>query len=255
MAIRRLNYTGRRKITRDDLSIALHEKPNAPATFDADLTQLAQYRLPNDAAVSVEARLQTRWMRFSYGTIGAIVPAEDRALTEFDSADGLQFSVKVTAVSTDPGKLLAEADRIPVILPGDVDEKRNPLLPVKSHDLGQEVYRLDFSGDEPILLINRAAGDKDAIARSPVFMSIVYPAALREILNRIIHVEGKGDLDDDEDSWCSRWLKFARSLPGIGAIPDADDSEAWIDDVVASFAKKQAMLEKFLASSGQKGEL
>ena len=189
MAIRRLNYTGRKKIRREDVSIALHDKPNAPATFDADLSRLSEYRLPDDAVIAVEARLQTRWMRFGYGTVGAIFPAADRALTEFDSTDGIMFSVKVTAVSGNPGKLLAEAEGIPVRFPGAAEEPRNPLLPVKSDDIGHEVYRLDFSNDPPILLVNRAAGDKDAIVRSPLFMSIVYPAALREILNRIIHVD------------------------------------------------------------------
>jgi hypothetical protein len=102
MAIRRLNYTGRKKIRREDVGIALHEKPNAPATFDADLSKLSEYKLPDDAVVSVEARLQTRWMRFPFGTVGAITPAADRTLTEFDSAEGMMFSVKVTAVSGTP---------------------------------------------------------------------------------------------------------------------------------------------------------
>jgi hypothetical protein len=249
MAIRRLNYTGRKKIRRADVSIALHEKPNAPTTFDADLSRLSGYRLPDDAVVSVEARLQTRWMRFGYGTVGAIAPAADRSLTEFDSADGIMFSVKVTAVSGTPGKLLAEAEGIPVRYPGDAEERRNPLLPVKSDDIGHEVYRLDFSNDPPILLVNRAAGDKDAIVRSPLFMSIVYPAALREILNRVIHVEGFDDPDDDGESWQARWLKFAAALPCVGPVPAKEDGdrEQWIDDAVAAFAKQQVMLERFVA--------
>ena len=53
MAIRRLNYTGRKKIRREDVSISLHEKPNAPATFDADLAKLAEHKLPADAAVQL----------------------------------------------------------------------------------------------------------------------------------------------------------------------------------------------------------
>jgi hypothetical protein len=254
MAIRRLNYTGRKKIRRDDVNIALYEKPNAPATFDADLAKLSEYKLPADAIVSVEARLQTRWMRFRYGTVGAITPPADRALTEFDSPDGILFSVKVTATSGTRGMLLAEAEGIPVRFPGEADERRNPLLPVKSDDIGQEVYRLDFSNDPPILLVNRAAGDKDAIVRSPLFMSIVYPAALREILNRIIHVEELDDPDDDGESWQSRWLRFATALPCVGPIPpeDGGDREQWIDDAVAAFAKQQTMLDRFIAG-WQKG--
>jgi hypothetical protein len=231
------------------MSISVHEKPNAPATFDADLSKLADYKLPVDASVSVEARLQTRWMRFGYGTVGLITPASDRGLTEFDSADGIMFSVKVTAVSDDAGKLLAEADAIPIRFPGESEELRNPLLPVKSDDIGQEVYRLDFSNDPPILLVNRSAGDKDSIARSPLFMSIVYPAALREILTRILYIEDMDDSDDDSETWQARWLRFAGALPSVGPIPakDEGDRDQWIDDAVAAFAKQQAMLDRFIA--------
>lgn len=254
MAIRRLNYTGRRKIQREDVGIALHEQPNSPTSFDADLMKLADYKLPADAVVSVEARLQTRWMRFGYGTVSAITPPTDRALTEFDSTDGILFSVKVTAASGIPGMLLAEADGIPAKFPGEAEERRNPLLPVKSDEIGHEVYRLDFSNDPPILLVNRAAGDKDSIVRSPLFMSIVYPAALREILNRIVHVEELDDPDDDGESWQARWLRFATSLPCVGPIPAKDDGDRdqWIDDAVASFAKQQGMLNRFIAG-WQKG--
>ena len=124
MAIRRLNYTGRRKIRREDISISLYEKPNAPATFVANVAKLSEYKLPDDAIITVEARLQTRWMRFGYGTVEAIKPPADSALTEFDSPEGIQFSVKVTAASGAPGKLLAEADGIPVRFSGETEERR-----------------------------------------------------------------------------------------------------------------------------------
>jgi hypothetical protein len=193
-------------------------------------------------------------MRFPYGTVAVITPTLDRTLTEFDSPDGILFSVKVTAVSGEAGKLLAEAEGIPVRFPGEVEERRDPLLPVKSDDIGDEVYRVDFSGIAPILLVNHAAGDKDAIARSPLFMSIVYPAALREILIRIIHVEELDDPDDDGDTWQSRWLRFAASLPSVGTVPAKDDGDRdqWIDDAVATFAKQQTMLDRFIAG-WQKG--
>jgi hypothetical protein len=254
MAIRRLNFTGRKRINREHVRIALQEKPGEPATFEADLGDLKEYKLPDDALVFVEARLQTRWMRFPYGTVGAITPCADRRLTEFDATDGVLFSVKVTSATQRTGMMLAEADRIPVRFPGEVDEPRLPLLPVKAEDLGQEVWRIDFSGPTPMLLINRAAGDKDTIARSPLFMSLVYTAALREILTRIIHVEQYDDYDEEGDGWMDRWLKFATRLPNMGPVPgkDDDDSELWIDDAVAAFANQQRMLDRFVAS-WQKG--
>jgi hypothetical protein len=254
MAIRRLNFTGRKRISREHVRIALQEKPGEPATFEADLGDLKEYKLPAEALVFVEARLQTRWMRFPFGTVGAITPCTDRRLTEFDSIDGVLFSVKVTSTAGRSGIMLAEADRIPVRFPGEVEEPRLPLLPVKADDLGQEVYRIDFTGPMPMLLINRAAGDKDTIARSPLFMSLVYPAALREILTRIIHVEQYEEYDEEGDDWMDRWLKFATRLPNIGPVPgkDDDDREMWIDNSVAAFSRQQTMLDRF-AASWQKG--
>jgi hypothetical protein len=254
MTIRRLNYTGRKRINREDVGIALYEREGEPATFDADLAALQKYNLSVDALVFVEARLQTRWMRFPFGTIGAITPHADRRLLEFDSTEGVVFSVKVTSTSGRTGMVLAQADRIPVRSPGEVEERRLPILPVKADDLGHEVYRVDFSGPTPMLLINRAAGDKDTLARSPLFMSLVYPAALREILNRIVRIEEYEEFDEDGDGWMDRWLKFATRLSGVGTVPskDDDDPDQWIDDAVAAFARKQTMLDRFLAG-WQKG--
>jgi hypothetical protein len=255
MAIRRLNFTGRKRINREHVRIAIQEKAGEPATFDADLGGLKDYKLPADALVFVQARLQTRWMRFPFGTVGAIAPSSDRRLAEFDSTDGVLFSVKVTSASDRSGMMLAEADRIPVHFPGEVEEPRLPLLPVKAEDLGHEVYRIDFSGPTPMLLINRAAGDRETLARSPLFMSLVYPAALREILTRIIHVEEYEEYDEEGDGWMDRWLKFATRLPNIGPVPgkDDDDRELWIDDAVAAFARQQTMLDRFVASWQQGG--
>jgi hypothetical protein len=255
MTVRRLNYTGRKRISRDDVCITLHEKTGEPAAFDADLSRLTEYKLPDDALIFVEAQLQTRWMRFPFGAVGAITPAPDRQLTEFDSTEGIQFSVKVTSVSGRPGMMLAEADRIPVRFAGEGEERRSPLLPVKPEDLGHEVFRVDFSGPTPTLLLNRAAGDKDTLARSPLFMSLVYPAVFREVLTRVMYVEEGGESDDNGDSWESRWLRFAESLPGMRKAPEKDDDQSiddWIDDSVASFAKQQNMLDRFI-SGWQKG--
>ena len=257
MAIRRLNFTGRKRINREHVRIALHEKAGEPATFDADLGDLKEYKLPAEAFVFVEARIQTRWMRFAFGTVGRPSKnlAPTAALAEFDSTDGVLFSIKVTSASDRSGMMLAEADRIPVRFPGEVEEPRLPLLPVKSEELGHEIYRIDFTGPTPMLLINRAAGVKDTLVRSPLFMSLVYPAALREILNRIIHVEQCEEYDEEGDGWMDRWLKFATRLPNIGPVPDKDDDdrELWIDDAIAAFAKQQTMLDRFVTSLAEGG--
>ena len=68
---RRFNYTGRKRIHRKDVKFSIVSVVNEIA-FDANLDGLRNYDLPRDAFVFVEAYRQTNWMRFYFGTIGAI---------------------------------------------------------------------------------------------------------------------------------------------------------------------------------------
>lgn len=247
---KRINHTGRKKIYREDVHIILTKKDNDMAAFTADL-KFSKYKLPDEARVFVEAYRQTNWMRFDFGTVGDISARDDLTLTQFNSIEGILFRVKVTLLSAPPqGKLLAEGDKIPLRLPEERDEKRRPLLPVLSIELGDELFKVDFSGDEPIMLVNSLAGNKDDLAHSPLFMSLVYPQAFREILTRVLRVEEVYEHEEDEDSdnWCMKWLRFATLLPGVSDNPGKDDVDRfddWIDEAVAAFARKQKMLACF----------
>ncbi|HBI47093.1 MAG TPA: hypothetical protein DDY78_30205 [Planctomycetales bacterium] len=245
MAISRLNYTGRARINRSDVCVIVYQPPQGPPTFDVDL-RLGGYKLPAEALIFVEAYRQTLWMRFPFGRAGAIVPPQDRRLTDFDSADGILFRVRVTSSGDRHGVMLAEADKIPVRRPDDVDEHRTPLLPVQSADLDQEVCRVDFSGD-PVLLVNKNL-NKQAVAAHPLFRTLVCPQAMREILTRILKIEEFPDLEDHED-WRTRWLLFAEALPGVGEIEDGDSDryDDWIESAVGSFARQQGLFGNFFA--------
>src|SRR3989442_1117841 len=94
--IRRINYTGRRRISRDDVKIVLYESNGSPAKFDAKL-ELASYGLPDDAIIFVEAYRQTFLMRFNFGTVSKIEQPSDHFLAEFESPEGILFRVKVTS--------------------------------------------------------------------------------------------------------------------------------------------------------------
>lgn len=136
-----------------------------------------------------------------WGTVGALQPPVSRALAEFDSPDDVLFRVRVTSPGTpeEPhGLLLAEADRIRLRAPEDLNDPRTPLLPVvPSHDLGDLLWRIDYE-DHPRLLINADAGDYKQIGLEPGFVAVVYPAALREVLERILRREEHRDYDDPE---------------------------------------------------------
>jgi hypothetical protein len=247
MAIRRLNYTGRKRLRRNDTRITLYEANNGAARFVADLN-LDNYGLPGDALVFVEAYRQTSWMRFSFGTVGQLDVQDDLLLSEFDSPEGILFRVRVTSNVEPSGLLLAEAERIRPRRADEEEENRISLLPVRpSEDLGKEVFRVDFE-DEPILLVNAKVTDWREVAIDPVFGSLVYSAALREILTRIVLIDEYTDTEDNE-SWQSQWLSFATFLPGV---PDLDESgdryvlEDWINEAVASFCRQFNLMDRFI---------
>ncbi|MGI9088756.1 MAG: hypothetical protein ACR2HH_13610 [Chthoniobacterales bacterium] len=226
-------------------------------SFDATLA-LEEYELPGDALVAIEAYRQTSWMRFDFGTVTAITPPADRLLTEFDSPEDILFRVRVTSRGTpeEPhGLLVAEADRVRLLSREEVDDPRIPLLPVLPADLGPELWRIDFV-DYPRLQLNSAAGNYKQIGLDPGFVAVVYPAALREVLGRILHREDYRDIDEPND-WQAAWLRFAAQVLEVGEPPaendgdDADDN--WIDAAVAAFARKHALLDKFKTFWNEEG--
>jgi hypothetical protein len=245
--IRRFNFTDRIRIRRKDIRITLREEKGKFA-FDADLSALVDYELPPESFVFVEAYRQTNWMRFDFGQVGAITPTADRYLSQFDSPDGIKFRVKVTP-DGDIHTLLAEADAIQLARPDQQEGERTPLLPVKPQKLGDEIYRLDFSGQDgrPLLLINSDAGNYADIGRSPAFVSLVYPSVLREILIRVLLIE-KHDDDANPNDWQSQWVRFASLHAGLGDLPPTDDVDErgqWIEKAVSAFAKQLQARAKF----------
>jgi hypothetical protein len=243
MAVRRLNYTGRKRLRQRDLLFAIEQPPDSAPAFVANIN-LEEFKLSPNANVFVEAYRQTTWMRFRFGTVGNLRPLDDLELTEFDSAEGILFRVRVTSPDN-KGLLLAEADRIrPRIGAEEEESNRIPLLPVKpDNDLGEEIWRVDFT-DRPILLINAAVGDWRALAKEPVFVSLVYPAVLRQILERILYVEEYFEIDDLDD-WRSQWLLFATHLLGITEAPTEDQYDDWINESVEVFCRRFGILSRF----------
>src|SRR5688572_26183115 len=113
---RRLNYTNRQKIKRQDVSIRLHRNAQG-LSFNADL-RLAEYKLdrvtpPPRVFVEAYRSAAALWKRFDFGRVGTVRAPEDCSLNEFGVAEGVLFRVKVSAVGDDTlGRLVAEADAI-----------------------------------------------------------------------------------------------------------------------------------------------
>lgn len=247
MAIRRLNYTGRRRIRQEDFRIEVREQDSAAPRFDLTV-DLDQYDLPPNASVFVEAYRQTIRMRFPFGVVERLRVPNDRRLADFGSTDGVLFRIKVISQEEPRGLLLAEADRIRPIRHDEEEGERFPLLPVSpSEDLGDQVYHLDCT-DRPILLVNGRLGDWRAVARDPAFFSLCYPAVLREILVRILRVDKWFSTEDGAD-WRCQWLLFTQLLPGAERVPsetsDTGRIEDWIDQIIGCFCRRISGRERF----------
>ncbi|HEX9723992.1 MAG TPA: hypothetical protein VGC53_06885 [Vicinamibacteria bacterium] len=246
MSIRRLNYTGRKRIRQTDCQINLEAEEGGVSRFRADI-RLDGYELPPNALVFVEAYRQTSWMRFRFGTVGQIRPWDEPRLIDFSSSEGVLFRVRVTSQFAPRGVLLAEADRIRPRRADREDEDREPLLPARPvENLGAQIYKVDFQY-EPILLINKDVGDWQGLTQDRTFQALALPVVLREILTRILHIEKYTELDDEVD-WKSKWLRLATRLPGVTDPPlegEGDRIDDWIDDAVASFSRKFKIMERF----------
>jgi hypothetical protein len=247
--VRRLNYTSRRRIARSDVDVILRGGSTDRPSFDAALS-LAAYKFPPDARVFIEAYRQTILMRFDYGTVSAPKVPDDRTLVDFPSAEEVLFRVRVTAASDRPGVLLGEADRLRFHEPEQKPDRRLPLLPAMPDDLGEEVWRVDFEGGTT-LLVSRHLPDWKQTVSSDAFRAAVYPAAMRQVLERILFVEKYLETEDTAD-WRSRWLQFASRIPGSRAVPSArDDHDEWIENAVAAFARHFQLRTRFVADMAQ----
>lgn len=238
---RHLNHTGRQRIRRDHVVVALRRADRGEAPiFDLEL-DLTSYGLPADARVRIEAWRGNAVQRWDYGTAQMPTPPpdEERRLTEVP--ESAQFRVIVVA-GDGSGLLLAHAPNIRPVLP------RRSLLAVRESDeLGDEVWRVDFGAgmDLPELLINPAVdGISEVVRGDATFRSLVMPDVLRTILAHIVLVE-RADPEDDEGPW-GGWFEQARARFRDEEPPhldrNADSSEVaaanrWIDKIVEIFAE------------------
>jgi hypothetical protein len=248
--IRRLNYTGRRKIPRENIQISLYRNSGGEE-FDA-VIHVSGLELPNAARVFVEAYHQSDWVRFDYGTVASPAIPADRRLTSFYEGARILFRVKVVSGGEDGGKILAEADRL---VPFSADDARNrdPLLPVRTvGNMGNQIWRIVWNGG-PVLELNKTEPEcKHLLTADSRFKWLVLPEILRSILTRILIERLDEEDEPTEASPGKRWLEFAESLhpepPPQEEARDAEIIEKWVDEVVASFCSRHRALDHWRIS-------
>jgi hypothetical protein len=240
-AKRRINSTGRRRINRESIDIRMLEAAaGGPLKAEAKL-DLAPYKFPADALVSIEAYHRSSGMRFPCGTVGSTNIPPVLVLDEIDQSGPILFRVKVTDTGGNTGQLLGSAERIQP-LSEDEDKDRRALFPVLYRSLGEQVWKVDINpGDRPKLVINRdIPGIRHRLANDPFMKGMLFPAAFRIVMEALARTSGDDDEDDDAESapWQADWLKFCAERLGIAGPPSSalEDREKWIEDAVTGFA-------------------
>ncbi len=246
-AKRRINSTGRRKISQDQIDLRfLANSPGEPPKARIALN-LQSLNLPSTAAISVEAYHRSTAMRFDCGTVGAIEVPDVLLLNELEQSGGILFRIKVVDVEKVPGKILASADRIRPAVDGE-GEGRKSIFPVEYRDLGQEVWRVDINDDAgPILLLSsRIPALIHRIHENPLVAGALLPAAFRIVLRFL--VEHPSEEEDEGSSWKSDWKRFC--IEGLGIETDLDDLgddddeiDTWIEDVVRRYCETRSFVE------------
>lgn len=239
--LRKLNFTERAKIARSDVQVSLRRGDDGILAFDP-VVRLEGSRAPASARVFIEAYYRSSYMRFDCGTVGRFSPPADRRLTDIDSDNVVRFRLKIV---TPDHQIVAVADDVTATA-GEADRAtRRSLLPVNFCDLGDQVWRVTFDANGPVLDLNRSIGGIEVIAKSDArFFALVYPAAVREILTKILLVD-EYDASEDAEEWWNLWLRWGSELSDAPVPEDADDRQAWIEDVVAAFCGRHQAARRF----------
>lgn len=106
--IKRVNFTGRRRVPRDRVEIKVFE--GQPRRFDATINLDGLRFLPN-AAVYLEATCAGSSVirRFSFGEVGAIQPPTERELADVNG-ENVFFTLKVVDRAERFGRILGLAE-------------------------------------------------------------------------------------------------------------------------------------------------
>jgi hypothetical protein len=253
MAVTRLKPLKRKKIDQRHIAIRLESHGKAKKQFTAQL-DLAEYKLPPDARVYLDAKQLMETIRFDFGTVASLKPNITHDISRL-KGDRVTFAINV--IQTSNAQKLASAEAI-----RPQNERVNEggaiaLLPVDaSQDLNGLLWTISYEGDDgdghsdaPVLALDKRAtgGAASTFLQNSVVRGLVLPAAMREILTKVVIMD-KHHYEPSSISWRDSWVRFAGRH--TGGVPGADDStEEWtqfIKDATEAFARNASLLDTFL---------
>ena len=250
----RINSTGRKRIHREHVRIRIMDTGGGrPPTFSADIRLPTELRLDQSAKVYVEPYVKSSSMRFDFGTVGQMMPPENCVLSDIDAGATVLFRVKVVDETDEIGRILASANGVRPEDDTDGDERR-PLLPVRSADLDEEIWRLDIDPEAgPTLTVNSLVPDLIEMVKHDVLLQgIIYPEVVRRMVREIFRPDN-GYGDDDE--WAVAWKQWFKTQVGREISDDEagdnEEIEALADEIASSFAGKNKFARQLISARRQ----
>ena len=253
MAVRRINFLGRRKISGKDIQIRL-EVTGQSKRFTASAT-LSDYEFPSQARLFMDVTQSSmELMRFDFGTIGA-PRFRDEDISRL-TGDHVVFNLYVLDPENARKLGVAEAIRIK----GDSAELggSNSLLPVDgSRDLAGVLWKIEFdaqvgegTADAPVLCIDKEAsrGSASDFLNDPKAAALILPAAMRQVLSKVLLQEDEFAYDPTSLAWRHSWVRFASNQTGDPLPSHEDPAELirWIDSACAAFSRRSDLRGRFI---------
>ncbi len=252
-AKRRINFTGRKRIGREEVDIRLLESGSGEPLRAKVSLSLVEHKFPPASLVSIEAYHRSSGMRFDCGTVDALSIPPVLVLDEVDRAGSILFRVKVVEAGSDFGKILGSAERIQPTSE-EIEEGKRSLFPVLFRHLGEQVWKVEINpGDRPKLILNNdIPGISHRLHQNPLLQGFLLPAAFRIVLESLVR-EPEED-DDEETGWKTEWLQYCREGLGIQDDPSALDEDGkyeWVERTITSFCRNFRFVESIRKMDGE----
>ncbi|MGE4251297.1 MAG: hypothetical protein AB7F09_18070 [Parvibaculaceae bacterium] len=251
-AKRRINSTGRKRITHDRVEIRMNNPEPGAALSATAAVRLDDLGFPASAGVVINAYHRSTGMRFDCGTVGDLRIPPLLVLDEIDRDGAVLFRIKVVDRVSSPGKLLGAAERISPREADNPDGKRS-IFPVIQRDLGEVVWKVVFpDGSRPTLILNsRIPGITQRIKGNHLARGVLLPAAMKIVLQRLV-ADPSSD-EADENDWRSEWNQFTRE--NLHLVEDLDalarmspvELTDWVDDAVQAFGAQSGFVDSIRA--------
>ena len=241
---RTFNYTGRKKILQNEVRINFDEET---PRFDAKLTiNNDEHDLPSDAEVYVEATAKQTKQRFSFGTVSKITPPDNLKLDKLDISGIPKFRILIVDATSELCKILAAGKGFKS--EEYIRDTRDHLLPTIARDLGSLCWRVDFSNDEAVLILNKEIPNViEKISQDPLYQALILPAALTLILNE--YFLKKGAVDNRDEPGVEKWLTFINQMMREDKDPfemSDEEIEEWLKHVISEFTNQHQFASKLI---------